>query len=189
MITDLALHAEPMAEPADGMRWVLPDVRLPVGRLLRAPGELGALLVEGPLEEAWCEPHALQVRLRPQGSWRQCGDAVRTAVRTAVADLDQWHTDGDRDTTLRSIVADVLAGPVGEYITSHGGLVDIQEVAQDSVTLGFGGACGHCPASGSTLHDRLEVALRERYPDLREVRAGDADQCRPKLLLWPRRRP
>jgi len=183
--TELPLHAEPMASTPEVMRWVLPTVRLPVGRLLKAPGALGVLLDETPIEQAWCEPHSVNMRLRPDASWRQHGAAVRTALREAVAEVTLWRTDDDRDMVLRTVVGDVLAGPVGAYITSHGGQVDIDSVIDETVTLRFCGACGHCDLAGVTLHRRIETAVRERYPDLHAITAAGIPTSR--FGAWFRR--
>lgn len=184
----VALHAEPWGGTDAGLRWVLPHVLVPTGRLLSAPGALGQLIDRGVLETAWCEPHALLVRLAPDRSWRECGPSVRTAICEAVTDLEAWRCDGDRDAVLRLIVDDVLAGQVGDYIRSHGGEVAVVSVADDRVTVRFAGACGHCPASSQTLNVRLTAAVRERYPDLSAVVADQgAGADRSRLWLWPRR--
>ena len=190
VVSQLVVHPEPMADPARGMLWVLPDVRHPEGRLLRASGELGRLLDTGVLHDACCEPHALRLALRHPLSWREHGAHVREAIREAVADVADWQTDGDRAGVLRMIVEDVLAGPVGRYVASHGGSIEVADVTEDTVSVVFRGACGHCPASDQTLSDRVEAAIRKRYPDLRHVvEHGSCETGRPKLLLWPRGRP
>jgi Fe-S cluster biogenesis protein NfuA len=189
MIADLALHAEPMAAPPSAMRWVLPDVLLPVGRLLQAPGALGKLLGGGAFEVAWCEPHALCLRLGPGLDWREYGAPVRAAIREAVGDLGLWRTDGDRAFVLRTVAEDVLAGQVGAYVASHGGSAEVVHSSPDTVTVAFGGACTHCPALGLTLHTRVEAALLHRCPDLRAVLlAPSADRRVRSALAWPRLR-
>lgn len=194
MTSQLALHPEPLPETGDAwMRWALPESLLPVGRLLAAPGTLGTLLTDAEISAAWCEPHALRLRLRHGLAWRQNGDRIRSAIQEAAADLPAWRTDGDRNAVLRLIVDDVLAGRVGAYITSHGGSVEVVEVADDAVTVTFAGTCGHCPAAGQTLHDRLETAVRQRYPDLRRVveapgQRPTSERGQPLLLRWPARR-
>ncbi|NHB85027.1 NifU family protein [Tessaracoccus sp. HDW20] len=35
--------------------------------------------------------------------------------------------------------------------------------------MDFGGACEDCPAAASTLHDRIETAVRARYPGLTRI--------------------
>ncbi|MFY1669458.1 NifU family protein [Plantactinospora sp. WMMB334] len=189
MIAELVLHPEPVAGSPMTMRWLLPEVRLPVGRLLHVPAALGELVAGGTVRTAWCEPHALRIELARGLSWREHGAQVRTAIRESLTRLDQWRTDDDRAPLLRTIVDEVLAGTVGAYIRSHGGLVDVVGVTADTVTVALGGACGHCPASVQTLHQRFETAVRQRYPDLRRVIVTTAaDGRRPAALLRPRRR-
>lgn len=165
----IALHPEAVPGTPAELRWVLPELELPVGRLLRAPGALGELLKSGAIESAWCEPHALRIRLRAGLCWREYGAVVRSAVCAATDELAEWRTDQDADTTLRLVVADVLAGPVGDYLASHGGGLRATAVCDGVVTVAFGGRCVGCTAATVTLHHRVEAAIRERYPALRRV--------------------
>lgn len=183
------MHAETLAADPSAIRWVTPGVRLPSGRLVDAPGPLGAMLADGTLREVTTEPHGVTMRLADGRSWRADGDSVRQALAAGLEDVDQWRVELDEDGTLHRIATDVLAGTVGDYIRSHGGFVTVVDAASGMVDVAFDGACRHCPLSQVTLHSRLETAVRERYPDLDQVRDVAAGQGPRQTSLGLRRRP
>ncbi len=62
------------------------------------------------------------------------------------------------------------------YIQSHGGSVDVLEVAAGVVRVKLSGACSGCTASAVTLRNGVEEALREGVPGFSamEVEVDDA---------------
>ena len=56
------------------------------------------------------------------------------------------------------------------YIESHGGTLDLLDVAEGVVTLRLGGSCRDCAGSTVTLKRVVEGALREGFPGFRELR-------------------
>jgi len=184
------MHAETVAGDRHAVRWVLPGSSLPSGRLREAPGALGALLAAGTLQEVRTEPHGVTMRLAEGRTWRDEGDPVRAALAAALDEVGAWVVEPDEDGTLVRVAQDVLAGPVGDYVRSHGGLVTVTGAHDGILALVFDGACSGCPASGVTLHSRIESAVRERYPAVREVRDTSAGRPARSVTLWPRlRRP
>lgn len=166
------LHPEPVAGEPDVVRWVLPAGTLPTGRLLRAPGRLGAMLDDETIGEGLVEHTALWLRLCADLSWSVRGGEVRSALQEALVGAPRgWVVVPAADEVVTRVAADVLAGPAGDYVRSHGGLVEVARVEGGVLVLALGGACAGCPALGSTLRTRLETALRRRLPDLAEVRA------------------
>lgn len=106
------------------------------------------------------------------------GDAGNPAAQALLAiyglvDLEPWElVEGALDR-------------VRPYVTSHGGeieLLDIDE-ADGIVRVRMSGACDGCAASAMTLRRGIETAIREDWPEVREV---VADQPRggggPQLL-------
>ena len=187
------MHAETLASDHAAVRWVvshgdLPSGDLPSGRLVSAPGRLGQLLSGGVLRTVLTEPCGVTMWLAPGGTWRSAGDDVRQALQSALAQLEHWVVDPDEDGTLQRIAQDVLAGPVGDYVRSHGGDVVVRDVSAGVLDVAFDGACSTCSASGVTLHDRLESAIRERYPRLRGVRDVGGCPSSRRPTLWPRLR-
>ncbi len=179
------MHAEPVVTDPAALRWVVSE-RLPVGRLNDAPGDLGALLREGVIAAATVEPHAVVLRLSDGYQWSEMGERIRRALTDALGRTGGWDVCGDDDAIVRQIVDEVLAGNVGDFVRSHGGEIDTVSVSAGVVEVELKGACRGCRAAGDTLHQRLETAIRARYPDLVEVR--DTTTQPTGRGLWPRLR-
>lgn len=187
------VHPEAVADTPDTLRWVVPAGLLEfVGRPARIPPPLQALYDDGVLVPPLIlEPTAVVLRLAEEHTWRSRGPAVRQALQAALAESDGWEPPADRsgDELLRSVVAEVLAGELGEYVRGHGGRIEVVEVTDSRVTISLGGACEGCPASGLTVRSRFESAVRRRYPQLREVVTQDAPSWRGRMLrLLPTQR-
>ena len=159
----------PQTTPVDprAVRWVT-DTDLPVGIVWRAPGTLGPLMEYGVLTKVYVERGGVWTWLAPGMSWTEHGPRIRDAVASAL-DLDGWEIEERSPDVLETVARDVLEGELGEYIASHGGAIRVISATGDTLTLDFGGACEDCPAAGSTMHDRIESAVRERYPELKSV--------------------
>ena len=168
----VALHAERVSGDARAVRWVVPAGLLPTGRVRTAPGRLGELLAGGTLSEALIEHSAVWLWVREPKAWAQLGGQVQTALRDALADPDGWIIDPAPGEVLERVTADVLEGPVGDFVRSHGGSARCCRIGDSAVEVALAGACEHCPAAGFTLRQRLLNALRERCPDLAEVDTG-----------------
>ena len=82
---------------------------------------------------------------------------------------------------------DVVDGELASYISSHGGVITVDSAEDGVLTLDFGGACTDCPAAGSTLHERIETAVRGRYPGLASVARTREDRKPRGWLGWPGR--
>ena len=187
------MHAEATGE-RDVVRWVLPAGLLPMNGAVRtAPGALGRMLDDGTLAGVRVEAGALLIR-SGGASWRTLGTLVRSALQESLAAPDGWvigngaavdalHAAAPED-ALTTALHDVLAGPTGDFIRSHGGQVEVVAVADRCVDVRLSGACAHCPAAFFTLHGRLEQDLRTRYPELVELRAVGST---PSLPSWLRR--
>jgi Fe-S cluster biogenesis protein NfuA len=192
--TPVPTHAEATGE-RDVVRWVLPAGLLPVdGAVTTAPGALGRMLDDGTLADVRVEAGALLIR-SGGAPWRTLGGPVRSALQESLAAPDGWVVGdgagaanalhaGKPDDALATALDEVLAGPTGDFIRSHGGQVEVVAVADRCVDVRLSGACAHCPAAFFTLHGRLEQDLRTRYPELVELRAGGSA---PSLPAWLRR--
>lgn len=187
------MHAEATGE-TDVVRWVLPAGLLLVdGAVTTATGALGRMLDDGTLTEVRVEAGALLIR-SGGAPWRTLGGPVRSALQESLAEPDGWAIGngaavdalhaGEPEDALTTALHDVLAGPTGDFIRSHGGQVEVVAVADRCVDVRLSGACAHCPAAFFTLHGRLEQDLRTRYPELVELRAVGST---PSLPSWLRR--
>ena len=148
------------------------------GRLVSAPGELGQWLADGRITTARAERQGLWITL-PQPDWSTVGDQVRQLLVDLPPTGEVEIVD---DPELLGLVAeDVIGSSLGDYIASHGGVIEILEVTSDEVRLDMSGACAHCPAATITLHGRIEGELRRRMGDQVRVRAGAEHES-----LWQR---
>lgn len=179
------MHAQAVRGRPDTVRWAVPDLDLPPGRLLAAPGALGELLAAGTFVAAVVEPRGVVLTLAEGRSWRSDGDRVRSALARALADPSAWQVDPDPDGVLERIVRDVLVGPTGDYVRSHGGEVAVQGVREGVVEVEFRGACAHCSAAGETLNQRLDAAVRARFPQLVRLQDVADHSARRPGLFWP----
>lgn len=72
------------------------------------------------------------------------------------------------------------------YIESHGGQLELLDVADGVVTVRLGGACQDCAGSTVTLKRVVEGALREEFPGFRELRVENPAPP-PSLPILPPR--
>ncbi|HWC27274.1 MAG TPA: NifU family protein [Solirubrobacteraceae bacterium] len=76
---------------------------------------------------------------------------------------------------------------VRPYIASHGGRLDVLDVADGVVSVRLAGSCSGCTASAVTLREGVEKALREGFPgfaalDVEEDKAEPHPPPAPTLL-------
>ena len=55
---------------------------------------------------------------------------------------------------------------VRPYLGSHGGNVELIEIAEGSVRLRLSGACGHCSGSAQTMKNTVEEAIYRVAPEV-----------------------
>ncbi|MDQ7051271.1 MAG: NifU family protein [Enterobacterales bacterium] len=71
--------------------------------------------------------------------------------------------------SLQERVEDALES-VRPFLGSHGGNVELVElIPPNKVTIRLLGACDGCPASGLTLREGVEKAIKERCPEITEI--------------------
>lgn len=168
------IHPEPVTGDERALRWVIPPHTLDfVGPVDRLPATMQPLVDDGTLESVSVEPGAVLTRLGAGQRWQFEGARVRTALQAALATPTEWAPVdvGRPDDLLRTVVQQVIDGEVGDYVRSHGGAVELGDVRDGYVELKLTGTCTHCPAADFTLSQRLEVAVRALYPDLRGMTA------------------
>ena len=161
------LHPQSVPGEPLAIRWVT-DVDLPVGRVVKAPGTVGPMLEFDVLTKVFVERGGVWTWLNPAQTWTEHGPRIRDAIGRAV-DLDGWEIEEGSAELLGLIAREVLEGELSSYVASHGGHITVSDATADVLTLDFGGACEDCPAAGSTLHDRIEATVKQRYPGLARV--------------------
>lgn len=170
------IHPQAVVDEPSVLRWIIPAGVLPfVGHVTALPPALQSSIDDGTVFRIDVEPTAVRIRLAPGRSWRAEGDQVRTSLQRALETPEAWSTDdvASPDAILRMAVNEVIDGDVGDYIRSHGGVIELVDVDDGRVQLSLTGACAHCPASGATLSGRVEAAVRNKFPAVREVVARD----------------
>ncbi|HEY7053933.1 MAG TPA: NifU family protein [Mycobacterium sp.] len=78
-------------------------------------------------------------------------------------------------------VADALES-VRPYLGSHGGDVELVEVAHGTVKLQFSGSCRSCPSSSVTLELAVEDAIRAAAPEVESIEVVTADATSPSVI-------
>jgi Fe/S biogenesis protein NfuA len=63
----------------------------------------------------------------------------------------------------------VFDDEINPQIASHGGWVQLLEVKEDVAYIQLGGGCQGCGMADVTLKQGIEVALKERVPQIREL--------------------
>jgi len=180
------VHPEATDDPAV-LRWVVPVGTLGfVGEPSGVPAPLQDLYAAGVLTgSVVVEPAAVLLQIGDGHSWRTDGPLVRRALQAALARPGEWQppTGATDDDLLRAAVDEVLAGEVGDFVRGHGGVIDVLTIDDGEVTVELGGACAGCPASGLTVQQRFEAAVRRHYPRLRGVVAREAQAPRRSRLI------
>ena len=150
------------------LRWAVPPGALPPeGTVQQAPGRLSALLDGGVIETLVVRDADVLITLSAGTTWRELGDEIHTALSDALEDPAGWRVDSptDKDAHLAEIASELLAGQIGALAQSHGGSIELVSVRGHNVTVRMSGACDGCPASGSTLYEKLQHELRRRVSD------------------------
>lgn len=164
----IGIHAERVTGEQQAVRWVVPPGLLPAGRIVDAPGDLGALFADGSVTSGLAEHGAVWLWLRDGLSWREQGRVIEAALRDALGEPAGWVVEPAPGEVLLRVTADLIDGSIGDFVRSHGGTVTA-ESAGDDVVVQLGGACAHCPAAEQTLRQRLVGELRQRCPGLVEL--------------------
>ncbi|MDO9318797.1 MAG: Fe-S biogenesis protein NfuA [Gammaproteobacteria bacterium] len=76
-----------------------------------------------------------------------------------------------QDSSLEDRVNYVLYNEINPSLAAHGGVVTLEEIFDGTVAvLKFGGGCQGCGMVDLTLKEGVEKTLREKIPELTEVR-------------------
>lgn len=76
-----------------------------------------------------------------------------------------------QDSSLEDRVNYVLYNEINPSLAAHGGVVSLEEIFDGTVAvLKFGGGCQGCGMVDLTLKEGVEKTLREKIPELTEVR-------------------
>ena len=104
-------------------------------------------------------------------------DSAKNLEGSTVDFVDGLHQSGFKVENPNSVWADPTAKAVQEVIetkinpgvAAHGGWVTLLDVQGDTAYIQLGGGCQGCGMVDVTLKQGIEVALKERVPEIREV--------------------
>jgi NFU1 iron-sulfur cluster scaffold homolog, mitochondrial len=105
-----------------------------------------------------------------EDDWRQVGKRIGSAIRLflnpppAIPEGDMLPPD-----VLREKIQRVLDEQINPGVASHGGYVELLDVADNNVFLRMGGGCQGCGAADVTLKMGVERLLREEVPQIQNV--------------------
>jgi len=128
-------------------------------------GDVGALTVTH---------DSVRVTLTGNASWDdvipRVGAAMRDVINADGAPISDDVTDLQLPPEeLQQRVQQVLDSVINPAVASHGGMVSILDVANNTVYLQFGGGCQGCGMVGVTLKYGVERSIREEVPEIGEI--------------------
>jgi Fe/S biogenesis protein NfuA len=66
-------------------------------------------------------------------------------------------------------IQELLDTHINPAVASHGGRIELVDVHDNIVYIRFGGGCQGCGMVGVTLNQGVEQAIREAFPEIREI--------------------
>ena len=66
-------------------------------------------------------------------------------------------------------IQELLDTQINPGVATHGGHVELMDVQDNVVYIRFGGGCQECGMVSVTLNQGLEQAIREAFPEIREI--------------------
>ena len=136
---------------------------------------------------ALLETEGIWVWLASGNTWADCGPKVREAILESL-DLDGWRINGDSADLLRLVANDVISGDLADEIHAVDTTVEVVENDAHWLLLDLGQLDSRDPAASTELQQRIETAIRARYPLLEDTsRLGGPQSSHFTLSNTPRR--
>jgi Fe-S cluster biogenesis protein NfuA len=116
----------------------------------------------------------VRITLAGDTDWESRAPQVGMAIRDALASGDPMVAEEVRESQLdpaelRRRVQQVLDGVINPAVASHGGVVSLLDVSNNSVFLEFGGGCQGCGMVSVTLKYGVERTIRDEVPEVGEI--------------------
>lgn len=73
------------------------------------------------------------------------------------------------DSEIKAIVQELFETQINPAVAQHGGSVDLIDVKDNKIYLQMSGGCHGCASATATLRQGIEVAIREKLPDVAEI--------------------
>lgn len=101
---------------------------------------------------------------------KQIGAAIREFVASGEPAVNAQRIDDlPSEDELRNRVEQVLEAQVNPFVATHGGVVRLIDVRENTIFLQMGGGCQGCGMAGVTLRQGVEVAIRAAVPEVGEI--------------------
>lgn len=98
------------------------------------------------------------------------GAAIRDALAGAAPLIAEAVTESQLDPAeMRRRVQQVLDTMINPAVASHGGVVNLLDVSNNTVFLEFGGGCQGCGMVSVTLKYGVERMIRDEVPEVGEI--------------------
>lgn len=101
--------------------------------------------------------------------WSDEGGGFRVETPRSSAPATAASAAADIDHPLAERVQRIIDEQINPGIASHGGVVELVDLADDTLYLRMGGGCQGCAASQATLRQGVERMVREAVPEIREI--------------------
>lgn len=101
--------------------------------------------------------------------WSDEGGGFRVETPRPAGSVAAASTAADIDHPLAGRVQQVIDEHINPGIAAHGGVVELVDLADDTLYLRMGGGCQGCAASQATLRQGVERMVREAVPEIREI--------------------
>ncbi len=116
----------------------------------------------------------VRLSLIGDADWESRIPLVGMAIRDAIASGQPLIAGEIRDSQLppeemRRRVQQVLDTMINPAVASHGGVVNLLDVTNNTVFLEFGGGCQGCGMVSVTLKYGVERAIRDEVPEVGEI--------------------
>lgn len=116
----------------------------------------------------------LTVTKRSQETWQVIGKQVGAAIRAHVVSNQpavdpQLRERMPTADVIRSRVQEVIDREIMPTVRSHGGVVRLLDVKENSVFIQMGGGCQGCASADVTLKMGIEVAIRNAVPEVGDI--------------------
>ena len=101
---------------------------------------------------------------------KECGAAIRQAIWSGVPAVKAgFVSEIPADEQIRAKVQKILDFEINPAVASHGGFIELVEVAGDTIKLKMGGGCHGCSSSSATLYQGVAKSIQEKVPEVKNV--------------------
>jgi Fe-S cluster biogenesis protein NfuA len=127
------------------------------------------------ITEVLAADNVLTITVKEETKWEDAIPKIGAAVRDVLVSGEESISDEVTKAMLPSEeiqrrVQKVLDESINPQISSHGGFVNLANVANNAVYLEFAGGCHGCGMANVTLKYGVERILREAIPGMGEIR-------------------